>query len=46
MVQEDGDNLLLETGFNLKIEDEEAGDRLLQVNCLSLMDLTLLTIIL
>ena len=25
VVQEDGDNLLLETGFNLKIEDEEAG---------------------
>ena len=25
VVQEDGDNLLLETGFNLKIEDEVAG---------------------
>ena len=25
MVQEDGDNLLLETGFNLKIEDEVVG---------------------
>ena len=45
VVQEDGDNLLLETGFNLKIEDEEAIP-LLQVNYLLLMDLTLLTMIL